>query len=92
MIRASGNFFRTFGVQPWIGRLFSDADDKVGAPLVAVMSYRVWQQKYGADPSVVGSGFQIDVFAFYIRRLPDTATAVRQESNQLGCIICTPGA
>src|SRR6202045_3915301 len=56
----SGNFFRTFGVQPWIGRLFSDADDKVGAPLVAVMSYRVWQQKYGADPSVVGSGFQID--------------------------------
>jgi predicted permease len=62
----SGNFFRTFGVQPWIGRLFSDADDKVGAPLVAVMSYRVWQQKYGADPSVVGSGFLIDGYAFTI--------------------------
>ncbi|HTJ31066.1 MAG TPA: ABC transporter permease [Acidobacteriaceae bacterium] len=62
----SGNFFRTFGVQPWIGRFFSDADDKVGAPLVAVMSYRVWQQKYGADPSVVGSSFQINGFAFTI--------------------------
>lgn len=62
----SGNFFRTFGVQPWMGRLLSDADDKEGAPFVAVMSHRVWQQKYGADPSVVGSSFQINGSAFTI--------------------------
>ena len=36
----SGNFFRTLGVQPWMGRFMTDADDQVGAPLVAVMSYR----------------------------------------------------
>ena len=36
----SGNFFRTLGVQPWLGRLMTDADDQLGAPLVAVMSYR----------------------------------------------------
>jgi len=30
------------------------------------MSYRVWQQKYGADPSVVGSTFQINGYAFTI--------------------------
>src|SRR5580693_1993363 len=53
----SGNFFRTLGVQPWMGRLMTDADDQQGAPLVAVMSYRVWESKYGADPSVVGSNF-----------------------------------
>ena len=46
----SGNFFRTFGVQPWIGRLMTDADDVEGAPPVAVMSYRIWNEKYGADP------------------------------------------
>jgi hypothetical protein len=45
----SGNFFRTFGVQPWIGRLMTDADDVEGAPPVAVMSYRIWNEKYGAD-------------------------------------------
>ena len=33
----SGNFFRTFGVQPWIGRLLTDEDDVEGAPPVAVM-------------------------------------------------------
>ena len=45
----SGNFFRTFGVQPWIGRLMTDEDDREGAPPVAVLSYHVWQDKYGAD-------------------------------------------
>ncbi|ADV80888.1 ABC transporter permease [Terriglobus saanensis] len=62
----SGNFFRTFGIQPWIGRLTTDADDQVGAPLVAVMSYRIWQEKYGSDPSVVGAGFQINGHPFTV--------------------------
>ena len=62
----SGNFFRTLGVQPWIGRMLTDADDRLGAPLVAVMSYRTWQNKYGFDPSVVGSDFQINGHGFTV--------------------------
>ena len=34
----SGNYFRTFGLRPAAGQLFSDADDAQGAPIVAVMS------------------------------------------------------
>ena len=62
----SGNFFRTLGVQPWIGRLMTDADDREGAPPVAVMSYRIWLVKYGADPSVVGGTYQINGHPFTI--------------------------
>jgi len=62
----SGNFFRTFGVQPWIGRLMTDADDIESAPPVAVMSYRVWNDKYGADPSVVGATYQINGHPFTV--------------------------
>ncbi len=62
----SGNFFRTLGVQPWIGRLMTDADDQVGAPLVAVISYRVWRTKFASDPSVVGAAFQINGHAFTV--------------------------
>jgi putative ABC transport system permease protein len=62
----SGNFFRTLGVQPWIGRMMTDSDDQIGAPLVAVLSYRIWQEKYGADPSVVGASFQINGHPFTI--------------------------
>ena len=62
----SGNFFRTMGVQPWIGRLMTDADDQLGAPPVAVMSHRIWQNKFGSDPSVVGESFQINGHAFTV--------------------------
>ena len=62
----SGNFFRTFGVQPWIGRLMTDADDREGAPSVAVMSYHVWQEKYASDPSVVGASYQINGHPFTV--------------------------
>src|SRR5215470_4806744 len=62
----SGNFFRTLGIQPWIGRLLTDDDDREGAPPVAVMSYRIWREKYGSDPSVVGAGYQINGHAFTV--------------------------
>jgi putative ABC transport system permease protein len=62
----SGNFFKTLGVQPWIGRLMTDEDDQEGAPPVAVMSYRIWQDKYGSDPSVVGAGYQINGHPFTV--------------------------
>jgi putative ABC transport system permease protein len=62
----SGNFFRTFGVQPWVGRLITDADDQEGAPPVAVMSYHIWQDKYGSDRSVVGASYQINGHPFTV--------------------------
>ena len=62
----SGNFFKTLGVQPWIGRLMADADDQESAPSVAVMSYHIWREKYGSDPSVVGASYQINGHPFTV--------------------------
>ncbi|MGB6827160.1 MAG: ADOP family duplicated permease, partial [Terracidiphilus sp.] len=62
----SGNFFQTLGVSAWRGRLFSAADDQEGAPPVAVLSFHAWQQKYGSDPSVVGSSYQVNGRSFTI--------------------------
>ena len=62
----SGNFFRTLGVRPWIGRFMTDADDQPGAPPVAVMSYHVWSDKYGSDPSAVGASYQINGHLFTV--------------------------
>jgi putative ABC transport system permease protein len=62
----SGNFFQTLGVSAWRGRLLIDADDKEGAPPVAVVSFHAWQEKYGSDPLVVGSTYQINGRTFTI--------------------------
>lgn len=62
----SGNFFRLLGIQPYAGRLLTPDDDLRGAPPAAVMSYRVWRERYGADPSVIGTPFLIEGAPFTI--------------------------
>jgi putative ABC transport system permease protein len=56
----SGNYFSTFGIPAYAGRMVSPQDDSKGAPAVAVMSFRTWQEKFGGDRSVVGAGFVIN--------------------------------
>ncbi len=56
----SGNYFRTFGLQPRAGRLLTDNDDIKGAPMTAVMSYQTWQREYAGDASVIGSTFWVN--------------------------------
>ena len=56
----SGNYFSTFGIGAYLGRAIARGDDRPGSPPVAMISYRVWQQKYGLDPSVIGASFLIN--------------------------------
>ncbi len=56
----SGNYFMVFGINAYAGRMLTAKDDRPGAAPVAVMSYRLWQQQYGLDPSVISSIFDID--------------------------------
>jgi hypothetical protein len=49
-----------FGIGAYAGRALAAGDDRAGAAPVAVMSYRLWQERYGADPSVIGAVFNVD--------------------------------
>jgi putative ABC transport system permease protein len=50
----SGNYFEVLGVQPAVGRLFSQDDDRVpGAQPVVVLSHSYWERHFGSDPSVL---------------------------------------
>jgi predicted permease len=62
----TGNYFPTFGVESFAGRVLAPDDDQPGAPPAAVLSHRVWQTTYGSDPSVVGSIFAVEGHAFTI--------------------------
>ena len=59
----SGNYFRTFGLSPQAGRLFTDADNLKGAAPAAVMSYETWQHEFAGDASVIGSTFWVNTKA-----------------------------
>ncbi|WP_263356247.1 ABC transporter permease [Acidicapsa ligni] len=62
----SGNYFQTFGLQAFAGRLITKADDQQNATPVAVLSYRSWQQNYNSSPSVIGATFNIETHPFTI--------------------------
>ena len=55
----SGNYFSTFGIGAYAGRMLQSSDDLPGAAPVAVLSYAAWQSAHAADPNVVGSTFYL---------------------------------
>ncbi len=53
----SGNYFKTFGINAFLGRVLSDTDDLPGAAPVAVLSYQTWQSDFAGDPHILGASF-----------------------------------
>ena len=50
----TANFFKVIGLEPEIGRVFTEEEDRVGGPLVAVISDRLWARLFARDPNVLG--------------------------------------
>ena len=65
----SGDFFTTLGVPALVGRMFTSADDvRGGGPdgPVAVISYGMWQRRFGGDAAVIGMSLVIERIPFTI--------------------------
>jgi predicted permease len=59
-IRVTSAFLATLGVKPAIGRDFGASDDVANAPPVALISERLWRERFGADQRVVGGSAILD--------------------------------
>jgi predicted permease len=57
--RVSANLFSVLGMQPELGRVFSESEDRPGNQVV-ILSNATWQAHFGGDPSVVGTTVRID--------------------------------
>ena len=53
-VEVSTNLFQVIGQRPVVGRDFTSADEAPGAPEVVMVTYGVWQRRYGKDRSLVG--------------------------------------
>src|SRR5947209_2220045 len=63
----SGSFFDVLGVRPARGRFFLPEEDGTpGAHPVAVLSYGLWQSRFGSDPNVVGRVLRINQQGFTV--------------------------
>ena len=56
----TGNYFQTFGLSPVLGRGFTVENEKTGYDQVAVLSYELWQRRFGGDPGIVNKTLVLD--------------------------------
>jgi putative ABC transport system permease protein len=56
----TANFFPLLGVDPIHGRHFTAEEEAVGGPRVVMLSYGLWQRRYGGDPAIVGRSIRLD--------------------------------
>jgi putative ABC transport system permease protein len=52
-LQTSQKYFHLFGANPILGRTFTSAEDLPGGPQVLLLSYDLWQRRFGGDPSIV---------------------------------------
>jgi hypothetical protein len=58
--QVSANFLPLLGLVPQRGRNFTADEDRTGGAPVAMLSHRLWQNRFGGDPAIIGRVVQID--------------------------------
>jgi predicted permease len=63
--RVSGNFFQVLGAHAWLGRTLEPADEDGDARLV-VLTYGLWQRRFGGDVAIVGRDITLNGAAYRV--------------------------
>ena len=73
---ASASLLPTLGLQPILGRNFSASEDKPGGEAVALITHRLWRERFNGDPSVLGQSMTLNGAPYtIIGVLPEAASA-----------------
>jgi putative ABC transport system permease protein len=64
--QVSGNFFRMLRVTPVIGRDFTPEDEQIGHEQVVLLSYGLWQRRFGGDSGILGKTILLDEKPFTV--------------------------
>lgn len=59
-VKATANFFSTLGTQPMLGRTFNAEEDAPGTGRAAVLSYGLWNRRFGGDRGILGREITLD--------------------------------
>jgi predicted permease len=59
----TSNGFSLIGQKPLLGRDFLPEDEKPGSTPVAILSHRMWQDRYGSDPAILGRSIRVNEVA-----------------------------
>ena len=64
--RVSASLFPLLGVEPHLGRVFLPEEDQPGANRAVIMSYGLWQRRFGSDPDITGKQLTLNGESFTV--------------------------
>ena len=83
-LHASASLLPALGLDPVLGRNFSADEDRPGGERVVLLGYRMWQERFSADPAVLGQAITLDGAPYTIVGvLPEAASAFPLNQLQL---------
>jgi putative ABC transport system permease protein len=82
-VEVAGNFFPTLGVEPALGRNFTDEETLKGGRAAALLSYYFWKTQFNSDPAIIGKTVTIN-------NSPVTIVGVLPSSFDFGAVF-SPG-
>ena len=65
-LKVTQSLFPMLGIEPLMGRLFVDGEDKEGADREVILSYKLWQRRFSSDRAVLGKTIVLDGNAYVI--------------------------
>jgi predicted permease len=90
--RATTNAFTVAGLPPVLGRDFTTEDAKPGAAPVVILTYAVWQRRYGQDPSIVGRKIRVNTIPTMVIGVSAPGLAIPPETDMWTPYIPNPNA
>jgi len=82
-VEVADNFFPVLGIQPALGRLFTEQECQKGGPPATLLTWYFWKTQFHSDPGIVGK-------AVTINNAPVTVVGVLPESFDFGSVFA-PG-
>lgn len=79
----SPHYFDIFGIKPVIGRAFLPEEDQVGKDHVVLLSYLLWQNRFGGDPSILNRTILLDNQPYSVVGILPAGSAFDRAFNQL---------
>ena len=81
--RASASYFDTLDVRPLLGRLFTEADDRLGAERVVVLGEALWHRRFGGRREVIGRVVRLDAILHTVVGVLPASAALTEDADRV---------
>ena len=76
--RVSAPYFRILRAEPQLGRTFAPDEDQLGKQHEVVLSHRIWENRFGADPGIIGRSIRLNGEAYTVIGVMPSGTFDRE--------------